>query len=147
MPAMTSALIALRLSGRLMVIQSAGPRFSIRTLEVSVMGVSACRFRRTLGQDEREWERPRGPHGSRRRLTRLLTMRDNLIPRRRASAVSRDGPVDESRRRDRVRVGLLDPDLVVVEGGAAERRNRFGAGQHVDAAAADMGLVGMDRFR
>jgi hypothetical protein len=37
MPAMTSALMALRFSGRLMVIQRLDPRFSTRTLEVSVM--------------------------------------------------------------------------------------------------------------
>src|ERR1700761_5703436 len=41
-----------------------------------------------------------------------------------------------NRRRD-----LPDPDLVVMERGTAYRRNRFGAGQHVDAATADMGLV------
>src|SRR5665213_480237 len=42
---------------------------------------------------------------------------------------------------------LLHPDLVVVERGAADRRHRFGAGQHVDAAAADMALVRVHRFR
>jgi hypothetical protein len=41
MPAMTSALTALRFSGRLMVIQRLDPRFSTRTLEVSVMVVSS----------------------------------------------------------------------------------------------------------
>jgi hypothetical protein len=35
----------LRFSGRLMVIQSAGPRLSMRTLDVSVMGVHLdCRI-------------------------------------------------------------------------------------------------------
>src|SRR5580704_1430951 len=37
MPAMTSALTALRFSGRLMVILRLDPRFSMRTLGVSVM--------------------------------------------------------------------------------------------------------------
>src|SRR5882757_5079037 len=42
MPATTSALIALRLSGRLMVIQSACPRFSRITLLWSVIVPLAC---------------------------------------------------------------------------------------------------------
>src|ERR1700761_6644804 len=149
MPAMTSALTALRFSGRLMVIQSALPRLSISTLDVSVMNVSSASFYETVKHDRRNWERS-GPHGSRHRMKPLLTMREpnsDLIPRRRASAVSRDGRLRTSRRRNRVRVGLPDPDLVVVERGAADGRDRFGAGQHVDALAADMVLVGVDRFR
>ena len=51
-----------------------------------------------------------------------------------------------SRRRND-RDGFLDPHLVVVERGAADRRDGFGGGQHVDAAAADMGLVRVNRFR
>ena len=42
--------------------------------------------------------------------------------------------------------GLPDPDLVVMECRAAHRSNGFGPCQHVDAAAADMGLVRMDGF-
>src|SRR6185369_13281090 len=53
MPATTSALIALRLSGRLMVIQNACPRFSRITLLVSVIVPLACLllFCKHLGQD------------------------------------------------------------------------------------------------
>src|SRR3954451_5022456 len=42
---------------------------------------------------------------------------------------------------------LFQPDLVVVEGRAADRRDRFSAGQRIDAPAADMVAVRMDRFR
>jgi hypothetical protein len=42
MPAMTPPLMALRFSGRLMVIQNAGPRFSNRTLLLSVIALLAC---------------------------------------------------------------------------------------------------------
>ena len=42
----------------------------------------------------------------------------------------------------RVARTLSHPDLVCVEGGAAHRRHRFGTGQRVNAAPADMGLVG-----
>src|ERR1700752_1119276 len=42
---------------------------------------------------------------------------------------------------------LPDPDLVVVERSPAARRYRLGSREHVDAAAADMGLVGVDRLR
>src|SRR5712671_3745282 len=42
MPAMTSPLMALRFSGRLMVIQSAFPRFSSMTLLGSVIAMLAC---------------------------------------------------------------------------------------------------------
>ena len=41
---------------------------------------------------------------------------------------------------------LLHPHLVVVEGGAADGCDFLGPGQHVDAAATDMGLVGLNRF-
>src|ERR1700690_3379288 len=37
--------------------------------------------------------------------------------------------------------GSLHPDLVVMECSPADRRHRLGAGEHIDAAAADMGLV------
>src|SRR5471032_3540877 len=42
--------------------------------------------------------------------------------------------------------GLLRPDLVIVECGAADGSNRLGTGQRVDAATADMGLIRMHRF-
>src|SRR3979411_2057625 len=54
---------------------------------------------------------------------------------------------DDLRIRDRGWRGLFQPDLVVVEGRAADRRDRGGAGQRVDAATADMVLVRVDRFR
>jgi len=41
---------------------------------------------------------------------------------------------------------LFQPDLVVVEGSTTDRRNSLGAGQRIDALAADMVAVGMDRF-
>src|SRR5437899_1626131 len=43
------------------------------------------------------------------------------------------------------RSGLPGPDLVVMECGAADRRDRLRTGQHVDAAAADMVAVRVDR--
>src|SRR5882724_3198116 len=47
----------------------------------------------------------------------------------------------------RGRSSFFDPDLVVVERGAADRRHRLGAGERIDAAAANMGLVRVNRFR
>ena len=44
-------------------------------------------------------------------------------------------------------IGPFHPDLVVMESRATDRRDRFGAGQHVDAAATDMSLVRMHGFR
>src|SRR5581483_4979387 len=107
MPAITSPLIALRLSGRLMVIQNACPRFS-RMTELSVMVYPLVCFLR--------WKH------------------------------SRDWPPTASAFSGRS-VRLPDPDLVVVERGAADRRHRLGAGEHVDASAADMLAILMDRFR
>src|ERR1700722_2134944 len=49
--------------------------------------------------------------------------------------------------RNQCRPGLLHPHLVVMECGAADRRYGACAGERVDAAAADMGLVGMNGFR
>src|ERR1700722_5093391 len=49
-------------------------------------------------------------------------------------------------RRRNSRLRLLYPHLVVMEGGAAERRDGFGTGEHIDAAATDMGLVGVYGF-
>src|ERR1700722_11639562 len=43
--------------------------------------------------------------------------------------------------------GLFHPDLVVMECSAADRRHRLGAGERIDAAAADMGLVRVNGFR
>src|SRR5258707_14678365 len=43
--------------------------------------------------------------------------------------------------------GLLRPDLVVMECGAPDPRNRLGAGERIDAPAADVGLIGVHRFR
>src|SRR5258708_3760181 len=49
MPATTSPLMALRFSGRLMVIQNAGPRFSSITLLLPVIApLASFRCRRTL---------------------------------------------------------------------------------------------------
>ena len=45
------------------------------------------------------------------------------------------------------RAGPLHPDLVVVECSAANRSDRLGSSQHIDAATADMIFVRMDRFR
>src|ERR1700692_459977 len=42
---------------------------------------------------------------------------------------------------------LFHPDPVVVERSPADRRNRLGSGEHIDATAADMGLVRVYRFR
>src|SRR6266404_9210940 len=56
-------------------------------------------------------------------------------------AADRKGDLDDCRWR-----GLLHPDLVVMEGSTADRRHRLGAGERIDATAADMGLVRMDRF-
>src|SRR4051794_24172993 len=105
--------MALRLSGRLMVIQKACPRFSRITLLWSVMVSLAC-FAHVLASI----------------CGRLA------VDRKRDLTLARSG----WRR-------LLHPDLVVVEGRAADRRDRLGAGQHVDTAATDMGLVRLDRFR
>src|SRR4030081_3436292 len=103
---MTSPLRALRLSGRLMVIQNAGPRFSSTTLLLSFITLLAS------------------------------SMSANINGR-----MGRDCKEDLI-----VRSGLPDPDLVVVEGGAADRRDRSGAGERIDTAAADMGLVGVNGF-
>src|SRR5215211_6510908 len=111
-PATTSALMALRLSGRLTVIQKACPRFSRITLLWSVMISLAC-FAHALA---------------------------NICSR---MAVDRKRDLTLARSVWR----FLHPDLVVVEGRAADRRDRLGAGQHVDTVAADMGLVRLDRFR
>src|SRR5258705_12024042 len=105
MPATTSALMALRLSGRLMVIQNACPRFSRITLLVSVIVPLAC-----------------------------LPLLASIFGRM---------PVDCKRELGRGR-GLLHPHLVVMERRATDGSNGLGPGQHVDAAAADMGLVRMD---
>src|SRR4029077_17869572 len=57
------------------------------------------------------------------------------------------GRMAADRKRDLARGrDLLDPDLVVMEGGAADGCDRRGPGQRVDAATADMGLVRLDRF-
>jgi len=40
----------------------------------------------------------------------------------------------------------LHPDLVVMKRRATDRGDGFGAGEHVDATAADMVAVSMDRF-
>src|SRR5665647_2815864 len=106
MPDITSPLRALRLSGRLMVIQNACPRFSHITLLLSVIALPA------------------------------LSLSADINGR-----MGQDCKGDLA-----AGCGLLHPDLVVVESGAADRRDRAGAGQHVDAAAADMGLVRVDRF-
>src|ERR1700682_2991461 len=108
MPATTSALMALRLSGRLMVIQKACPRFSRITVLRSVIIALAC-------------------------FAHLLAS----ICGRIAVDCKRDLTIGDHSR-------LLHPDLVVVEGRAADRCNRLGAGQRVDTAAADMGLVRLD---
>ena len=101
---MTSPFSALRLSGRLMVIQNACPRFSRMTLW--------CR----------SWS------------TRLVSPNAgrHLRQVRRWTASAKSALALTGWRR------LPDPDLVVVEGSAADRRDRIGASQRVDAAAADM---------
>src|ERR1700754_1050385 len=148
MPAMTSAFIALRFSGRLMVTQSAEARFSMRTLDVSVMGFPACcladhrtrsakvgacswglsfetrpscvtrddlaiawsaRVRPLLGMSSRQAEEI-GP-----------TCKDGPTPRRRASRLE-GSSIGGSHRRNRFQFGLLDPDFVVMERGAADGR-------------------------
>jgi hypothetical protein len=40
----------------------------------------------------------------------------------------------------------VQPDFVVVKGRAAERRDRIGAGQAVDAAAVGVSRIGPERF-
>ena len=102
MPAMTSPLSALRLSGRLMVIQNACPRFSRMTL--CVIG-----------------------HGPTRSC--FATMLASICGRTTVDCKREFGACAKLRWR-----GFSDPDLVVVEGRAADRRDRFGAGQRVDAA-------------
>src|SRR5712675_3185488 len=111
MPATTSPLMALRLSGRLMVIQNACPRFSRSTLFLSAISLSA---------------------------SSALTD----INGRMAANCKRDLSFWIRRRRS-----LLDPDFVVVERRPTDRRHRLGAGERIDAAAADMGLVRLNRFR
>src|SRR3981081_3181755 len=111
MPAITSALMALRFSGRLMVIQNACPRFSSTTLLLSVIVLLACPL----------WADING------RMT--ADCKDDLGIR------------------DRRPRGLFQPDFVVVECRAADRCDRGGASQRVDAATADMVLVRVDRFR
>src|SRR4051794_6237056 len=112
MPATTSALMALRLSGRLMVIQNACPRFSRITLLLSAMVPLFC-------------------------LPSFCQVSANICGR---MAVDCKQDLGCGR-------GLLHPDLVVVEGGAAEGCDCLGSGQRVDAAAADMGLVRLYGFR
>src|SRR6516225_1573813 len=41
---------------------------------------------------------------------------------------------------------FVQPDFVVVKGRAAERRDRIGAGQAVDAAAVGVSRIGPERF-
>src|ERR1700757_724285 len=109
MPAITPALSALRLSGRLMVIQNACPRFSRRTL-LSVM-FPAC-------------------------FLACVPLPADIC-----------GRIGADCKQDLSGSGRLpDPDLVVVERGAAKRCDGLRPGQHVDAAPADMGLVRMDRL-
>src|SRR3954453_13232230 len=129
MPAMTSPFSALRFSGRLMVIQSACPRFSVITAVVSVMARSlpwALRFAAICGSSGGRCK------GNLRRGA-ALAPRHKLVRR---SKCARSG-------RDR----FPDPDLVVVESGSADWRDRVRARQHVDAAVTDMILVGMNRLR
>src|SRR6266403_1280119 len=109
MPATTSPLMALRFSGRLMVIQNALLRFSSSTLFPSVI---SCSF---------------------------YLLSANINGRK------TDDCKDDLRGRSSGR--LLHPDLVVVKGRSPVRRDRLGAGEHVDAATAAMGLVRVDRFR
>src|ERR1700676_1433170 len=61
MPAMTSPLMALRFSGRLMVIQSAAPRFSRMTLLGSVIAMLAC-WSYPAGLVVRDARHGRAPH-------------------------------------------------------------------------------------
>src|SRR5882757_5884247 len=108
MPATTSPLMALRLSGRLMVIQNACPRFSRITLLLSVIVPLAC----------------------------LPCTGEHLRPEAGELQADLSG-----------RCCLLHPDLVVMESRTADRGDCLGAGQHIDTAPADMGLVRLDRFR
>src|SRR4051794_39073294 len=130
MPAMTSPFSALRFSGRLMVIQSACPRFSVITAVVSVMARSlpwALRFAAICGSSGGRCK------GNLRRGA-ALAPRHKLVARsRRVCGSGRDC--------------FPDPDLVVVERGAAYRRDCVRARQHIDAALTDMVLVGMHGLR
>src|SRR5271169_2843641 len=133
MPAMTSPLMALRFSGRLMVIQSACPRFWSRMelVLLSVMAVLARLVGRTIEHERRTWEQPpaRPPATRRGRWGKAAVLLTGL------------------RYRNGGGRSLLHPDLVVVEGRAADGCDGLSAGEHVDAAAADMGLVRMHRLR
>src|SRR3954468_1907286 len=95
MPATTSALIALRLSGRLMVIQNACPRFSRITLLVSVIVPLAClpwigKYLRQDGSGLQAGIRGRSPDRGRDKTPRIREAK----PRRRSSGFrTRRSPV------------------------------------------------------
>src|SRR3954453_13627139 len=129
MPAMTSPFSALRFSGRLMVIQSACPRCSVITALVSVIARSLpwLLFSGHLRQLGRKVQ---GQSAARRRFSAST---QTCGQSKRVCGSGRDR--------------FPDPDLVVVESGAADRRDRVRARQHVDAAVTDMVLVGMNGLR
>src|SRR5690349_13580772 len=124
MPAMTSPLIALRFSGRLMVIQSAEARFSMMTMLLSVMGAPCCyrckRSEAIQSAASKDWIASE--------LTLLAMTTGTLKDHPESKAALRP------KSRFRYRRRLLHPDLVVVEGSAPVRSNRFGAREHIDAS-------------
>src|SRR5262249_8549419 len=119
MAAITSPFSALRFSGRLMVIQNACPRFSAMTLDVSCLAPSLPCF------DEANI------------CGRSAEERKRYLRRSASTQFAQNACASGAR-------GLAQPDLVVVECGAADRRDRVRARQHVDAAAADVILVRMN---
>jgi hypothetical protein len=70
---MTSPLMALRFSGRLMVIQNACPRFSSMTLLLSVMALLAC------------WSYPMASWFETRGMAALLTTERKMLGFRQAA--------------------------------------------------------------
>src|SRR6516165_3840532 len=129
MPAITSPLSALRLSGRLMVIQYACARFSRMTLSLSVIGLPVCLlpwvyvFGTGRGMTARAICGTQGP-----------AMLPGVATVERSTGRERDGS------------GFFHPDLVVVERRPTNRRHRFAAGERIDAATADVIAIWVDRF-
>src|SRR6266404_4894563 len=54
---------------------------------------------------------------------------------------------DDLRGRNGRWCGFLHPHLVVMECGAADRRNRLGAGERIDPSTPDVSAIRMNRFR
>src|SRR4051812_48854109 len=108
-----------------MAIQNACPRFSVMTPVVSVMARSL-------------------PYSSLSHLRQLGSqVQVQSAGKRRLSASTQI--CRRSKRNPPPRHNcLLDPDLVVVERGTADRSDGFGPCQHIDAAAIDMILVRMN---